>query len=183
LDILVQKSKEQCFALKVRALALLFTGAFYFIKLTVTFIYKLGIPNFMIKQTKEDYLRVIYHLQEEQDNINVNSVDISKYLNISKASVSEMIRKLIKEKLISSKSYGKIHLTKKGLSYAVKTTRKHRIIEVFLSEILKIKGNLVHEEAHRLEHAFSDNSIGAIAVLIKDKKSCPHGKPIPGVEI
>ena len=133
----------------------------------------------MIKKTKEDYLRSIYHLQEEQDNNQgVSSVDISKYLKISKSSVSEMLRKLTKEKLILSEFYGKVRFTKKGLSCAVDVTRKHRIIEVFLSEILKIKSDLIHEEAHRLEHAFSNESIESISKLIENRR-CPHGKKIP----
>ena len=134
----------------------------------------------MINKTKEDYLRAIYHLQEEQDNtVGVSSVDIHKYLHISKSSVSEMIRKLTADKLINSELYGKITLTKKGFSHAKDITRKHRIIEVFLTEILKIKLEKVHEEAHRLEHAFSDESIESICKMIKNTKNCPHGKKIP----
>ncbi len=134
----------------------------------------------MIAKTKEDYLKAIYHLAEEQDHDQiVSSIDISKYLQLSKSSVSEMIRKLTKNKLINSKLYGKVTLTKRGKSSAIEITRKHRIIEVFLSEILKIKDKLIHEEAHRLEHAFSNDSIESIFKIIKNKKSCPHGKKIP----
>ena len=133
----------------------------------------------MIEKTKEDYLRAIYHLMEEQEKDCVSAVDIRSYLKISKASVSEMIRKLTREKLVHSEPYGKVTLTKRGLSYAVSITRKHRIIEVFLAEFLKIKQSLVHEEAHRLEHAFSNESIKSIYKMIKNTKNCPHGKRIP----
>jgi DtxR family Mn-dependent transcriptional regulator len=135
----------------------------------------------MIEKTKEDYLRAIYHISEEQANNSVSSVDIGKYLDVSKSTVSEMLRKLDKDKLVASKLYGKISLTRKGLLYAVKITRKHRVIEVFLSETLKLKSKLIHEEAHRLEHAFSDESIESISKLIKNKKQCPHGKKIPNL--
>ncbi len=135
----------------------------------------------MIKKTKEDYLRAIYHIQEEkQDNKpGVKSIHVCEYLNISKSSVSEMLKKLAKERLIQPISYGKIKLTKKGLNEAINVTKRHRIIEAFLSEILRIRPNLVHYEAHRLEHAFSNDSIDSIAILIKNTKNCPHGKPIP----
>ncbi len=134
----------------------------------------------MIETTKQDYLRVIYHFVEEQgDEKKVNSVDIAKYMSISKSSVSEMLRKLVKEDLIKPIQYGKVIFTKKGLKESIDVTKKHRIIEVFLSEILKINKRIIHDEAHRLEHAFSKESISAIEKLIKNTKNCPHGKPIP----
>ncbi len=134
----------------------------------------------MIKKTKEDYLRAIYHFQEEQDNkAGVSSINIADYLNISKSSVSEMLRKLAKEGLIHPLSYKKIKLTKKGLTESITVTKKHRIIEVFLSNILKIRSKNIHKEAHRLEHAFSNDSLNSIKKLIKNTANCPHGKPIP----
>lgn len=135
----------------------------------------------MIKKAKEDYLRAIYHFQEEENNAEegVSSVRLSEYLGISKPTVSEMLRKLMKEHLINKMPYGKINLTKKGLEESKAITKKHRIIEVFLSQVLKINQSIVHEEAHRLEHAFSNDSIISISKLIKNPKSCPHGKPIP----
>jgi len=135
----------------------------------------------MIKKTKEDYLRAIYHIQEEKENNNkgVKSIDVCRYLKISKSSVSEMLRKLTKDGSIQQSSYGKIRLTKKGLSGSIFITKKHRIIEAFLSNVLKIDSKDVHEEANRLEHAFSDDSINSIAQLTRNTKSCPHGKPIP----
>lgn len=146
-----------------------------------TFIYKLGIPNFMIKRSKEDYLRAIYHFQEEENNMEsgVSSISLAEYLRISKPTVSEMLRKLMKENLVHKTLYGKITLTKKGLNESKAITKKHRIIEVFLTQVLKINRSIVHEEAHRLEHAFSNDSIMSISRLIKNPKSCPHGKPIP----
>ena len=128
--------------------------------------------------TIQDYLRTIYHLSEENKTDDVSSVDIQRYLDLSKSSVSEMIKKLAKENLIHAKPYGKVKLTKSGLSSSCDITRKHRIIEVFLREILKIKAEKIHEEAHRLEHAFSDDSINSIYKIIHNKKSCPHGKEI-----
>lgn len=129
--------------------------------------------------TIQDYLRTIYHLSEENKTEDVRSVDVQRYLELSKPSVSEMIKKLAKGNLIRAKPYGKVKLTKKGLSYSSNITRKHRIIEVFLKEILKIKAEKIHGEAHRLEHAFSDDSINSIFKMVHNKKNCPHGKKIP----
>ena len=134
----------------------------------------------MIKRAKEDYLRAIYHLQEDKKDVKegINSIKLSKYLEISKPTISEMLRKLMKERLIHTTHYGKIKLTKKGLYESRAITKKHRIIEAFLDKTLKINHKTIHEEAHRLEHAFSNDSINSISKLIKDTKSCPHGKPI-----
>ncbi len=134
----------------------------------------------MIKKTEEDYLRVIYHFQEEQaSELGVSSVDLCEYLGLSKSSVSEMLGKLAKKGLVKHSSYGKVTLTQKGLKESVNVTKKHRIIEVFLSKVLRIKSKATHNEAHRLEHAFSDESISSIRKLIRNTGSCPHGKPIP----
>ncbi|MDP6139169.1 MAG: metal-dependent transcriptional regulator [Candidatus Woesearchaeota archaeon] len=135
----------------------------------------------MINRTKEDYLRTIYHLSEEHQKNEVSSVHLCKCLKVSKSSVSEMLRKLIRDHLVKDFFYGKIKLTAKGKKESLKVTKKHRIIELFLSEILRLDQNLIHEEAHKLEHAFCDESISKINKLLKNPKSCPHGKPIPKI--
>jgi DtxR family Mn-dependent transcriptional regulator len=61
---------------------------------------------------------------------------------------------------------------------AKKVTKKHRIIESFLKNIIKLNSDLIHDEAHKLEHAFSDKSINKIYSLLRNPKYCPHGKPI-----
>lgn len=131
----------------------------------------------MFTANKEDYLRGLYILQEEKGEI--KSIDLAHYLNISKPSVSEMIQKLNKEGVISYKKYSKIKFTSKGRKLAQKLTSKHRLIELFLKNMLKIKSNNVHQEAHRLEHAFSDDSIVKLRKILGDPKKDPHGKPIP----
>lgn len=89
-----------------------------------------------------------------------------------------MLKKLKKCRLIEHASYKKIRLTLKGRRESIVVTKKHRIIESFLFKILNLKPTLIHKEAHKLEHAFSDNSISKINALLKNPKFCPHGKPI-----
>jgi len=132
----------------------------------------------MIDKTREDYLRAIYHIGEERNRPEIDSIDLCKYLNLSKPSVSEMLKKLKQNKLIEHRSYKKIRLTQKGRQESIAITKKHRIIESFLFCVLNLKPNLIHEEAHKLEHAFSDKSILKINRLLKNPKFCPHGKPI-----
>ena len=131
----------------------------------------------MFTANKEDYLRALYILEEEKHEL--KSIDLAHYLNISKPSVSEMVQELNKEGLISYKKYSKLNFTSKGRRIAQKLTSKHRLIELFLKKILKVKSDGVHEEAHRLEHAFSDESIWKIRKLLRNPKKDPHGKPIP----
>tara|TARA_Y100000294_G_C8527965_1_gene325731 strand:+ start:54 stop:452 length:399 start_codon:yes stop_codon:yes gene_type:complete len=127
-------------------------------------------------QSEENYLRAIYHLKEE--NKEIRSVELADYLDISKASVSEMLRSLFEKGLIKDPRYKEVELTKKGLNQAINFTNKHRIIERFLQDILKISKNKIHEEAHKLEHTFSEESITKLNSLLNKPKSCPHGKPI-----
>ena len=131
----------------------------------------------MFTPHKEDYLRALYVLEEEKGEL--KSIDVAKYLNISKPSVSEMVRELNKEGLIFYKKYSKLKFTAKGQKIARKLTSKHRIIEIFLKDLLKINSKDIHEEAHRLEHAFSDKSIDKLREILGNPKKDPHGKPIP----
>lgn len=131
----------------------------------------------MESASREDYLRGMYHLMEEEGS--VRSVDLADYLDVTKPSVSEMLRELNKEGLIQYKRYSKVKLTGKGHKIARNLTSKHRIIESFLKYMLKIDTKKIHDEAHRLEHAFSDESIGKLRRLLGNPKQDPHGKPIP----
>ncbi len=131
----------------------------------------------MFTANREDYLRGLYILEEEKGEI--KSIDLAHYLNVSKPSVSEMINQLNKERLISHKKYSRLKFTAQGRRIAQNLTSKHRLIESFLKNMLKISPKNVHQEAHRLEHAFSDESIERLRRLLHNPKTDPHGKPIP----
>ena len=130
----------------------------------------------MFTANREDYLRGLYILQEEKGEI--KSIDLAHYLNVSKPSVSEMVKELDKEGLISYKKYSRLRFTSRGRIIARKLTSKHRLIEIFLKNVLKIKSKNIHQEAHRLEHAFSDESMTKLRKLLGNPKRDPHGKPI-----
>jgi len=129
--------------------------------------------------SKEDYLRAVYHLKEENDD--VRSVQVASYLQVSKPSVSEMLKNLDKDGFIEYKKYSKILLTKKGLNVSKNLTARHRIIETFLKDILNINQKKIHNEAHKLEHAFSDESVHKLNKFLGNPKTDPHGKPIPKI--
>ncbi|HLD18686.1 MAG TPA: metal-dependent transcriptional regulator [Candidatus Nanoarchaeia archaeon] len=129
----------------------------------------------MVSVAKEDYVRAVYLLQTKGEPY---LSDLAEYLNITKPSASEMSKKLTKQGYLLHQPYGELKLTAKGIKLAEKLTYKHRIIEVFLSQILNLQDNKIHNEAHKLEHAFSDESIERIRKLIKNPQTCPHGQPI-----
>ncbi len=134
----------------------------------------------MIKQSREDYLRAIYDYWEQKDKV-IRSVDIAEYLIVSKASVSQMLKKLAKQGFVRIKPYSQILFTARGLRLAKKITYKHRIIEVFLKEVLGVDNLKIHQEAHELEHCFSDNVIKKLAKFVNNPKYCPGGKKIPKI--
>lgn len=129
----------------------------------------------------EDYLRVIYSLFERNQDKKqgIKSIDISRDLKISRPSVSAMIKKLARLGYLKADSYSKIFMTKKGWNEAKRIMHNHRIIEVFLADILGYGINKVHEEAHRLEHAFSEESIRRLDNFLNNPKLSPLGMRIP----
>ena len=131
----------------------------------------------MFTAHKEDYLRGLYILEEEKGEI--KSIDLAHYLNVTKPSVSEMVKELNREGLIYHKKYSTLNFTPNGRKIAKKLTSKHRLIELFLKNILKINSRKIHEEAHRLEHAFSNEAISKLRKFLGNPKKDPHGKPIP----
>jgi DtxR family Mn-dependent transcriptional regulator len=134
----------------------------------------------MSHENREDYLRAIFCSQEKGDK-KVQSVNVAEYLQISKPAVSAMLKKLKRDKLIKMAPYSEIILTAKGLKEAKKITFKHRITETFLKETLGFENNRVHREAHKIEHALSDEVAQSLATLLKNPKFCPCGHPIPKV--
>ena len=127
----------------------------------------------------DDYLRTVYDLFEKQKNKEgVKAIDVAKNLNVSKPSVSAMIKKLIKLRYLKAKPYSKIHFTKKGLEEAKRLVRNHRVIGVFLEKIFKYDVKKVHEEAHRLEHAFSQESIKKLDSFLKNQGLSTNEKMI-----
>ena len=103
--------------------------------------------------------------------------NLAEYLNISPASVSEMIKKLSNENYLILEGRN-INLTKKGSDIAVNIIRKHRVWEVFLVEKLGYDTDEIHEEAEVLEHVTSDKLLQKLEKFLFYPKECPHGSPI-----
>lgn len=130
-------------------------------------------------QSQEDYLKTIYSLREKASGGDVKSVAIAKNLYVSKAAVSKMIRRLRNQNLVKTDPYSAVKLTQKGERQAKMLVRKHRLIEVFLVNHLKIDQKKMHEEAHKIEHTFSDETTKKLEIFLGVPKFSPEGHPIP----
>lgn len=127
---------------------------------------------------REDYLKLIFELGGDENK--VNNKQIVSGLNVSAASVSEMIAKLVKEKLVEHSPYQGVQLTHSGLKKASTLIRKHRLWEVFLVEHLNYSWNEVHDEAEVLEHVTSKRLTDRLETYLNAPQFCPHGGVIPG---
>ena len=130
----------------------------------------------------EEYLEALYNLT--QGGRTARTSEISKRLNIAPASVTEMLRKLADRGLVNYSPYQGVTLTEEGLKIAAKMTRKHRLLERFLHDILKIGNDRVHKEACEMEHALSDETERALCLTLKSPDKCPDDeKIIPACEL
>jgi DtxR family Mn-dependent transcriptional regulator len=125
----------------------------------------------------EDYLKAIYELERSAETAETNA--IAALLGIAPASVSGMVRRLVEQGLITHERYHGVKLTALGRRAALKTLRRHRVIEAYLTSALGYSWDRVHDEAERLEHAASDELIDRMAKAIGEPETDPHGAPIP----
>jgi len=128
----------------------------------------------------EDYLKAIYDLERGAQAATTN--EIAERLAISPASVSGMMRRLADQGLITHEPYRGVRLTEDGRRAALRTLRRHRILECYLTEVLGYPWDRVHDEAEQLEHAASEELIERMASALGDPAHDPHGAPIPSRE-
>ena len=123
-----------------------------------------------------EYAEAIWELEEA--GIPVLQARIARWLGVSPASVSEMVRRMQTEGLVTTED--DLTLTDEGRHLAAVVVRRHRLAERFLSEVLKLPWAKVHEEAEVWETMISDDVEKAMWAVMDDPKTCPHGNPIPG---
>ena len=128
----------------------------------------------------EDYLKAIYDLERGAQAATTN--EIAERLAISPASVSGMMRRLADQGLITHEPYRGVRLTEDGRRAALRTLRRHRILECYLTEVLGYPWDRAHDEAEQLEHAASEELIERMASALGDPAHDPHGAPIPSRE-
>ncbi len=125
----------------------------------------------------EDYLKAIYEL--ERDAVSASTSDLAELLSRSAASVTNMVKSLAEQGLVSHVPYHGVRLSAEGRTAALRIIRRHRIIETYLIERLGYSWDGVHPEAERLEHAVSDELVDRMAQALGNPATDPHGSPIP----
>ncbi len=136
----------------------------------------------MPRKSVEDYLKAVYNLSKDGDP--VSTTDISRTLSVAPASVTEMLKKLAEKEYIRYSPYHGTTLTGAGREIAERTVRKHRLLERFLSDLLKIDKEKVHRQACEMEHTLSDDAEESLCRLLKHPDRCPDdGKAIPPCDL
>ena len=131
--------------------------------------------NFSISE--ENYIKSIYHLQVINERVNAKMLSVA--VNTKGASVTDMLKKLHKKKLVDYQPYKSFILTDTGRKMALDVVRKHRLWEFFLVNKLGFKWDQVHEIAEDLEHINSLELINRLDLYLDYPSFDPHGDPIP----
>jgi DtxR family Mn-dependent transcriptional regulator len=131
----------------------------------------------------EDYLKTIFEITTTEERASTN--EIAQRLGVSPASVTGMLQKLsaTEPPLVDYQKHYGAALTEDGKKVALETLRHHRLIELFLHQILGYEWDEVHEEAERLEHVISEEFEEAIAEALGNPVLDPHGDPIPSRDL
>jgi DtxR family Mn-dependent transcriptional regulator len=132
-----------------------------------------------LSRSEADYLKAIYHLLRKEGGERVGTVVLAKWLGISAASVTSMVKKLAEAGYVTHSPYQGVALTERGEKAALEMLRHHRLLETFLSEHLGMPWHEVHAEADRLEHALSETLEDRLDAFLGYPTIDPHGAPIP----
>lgn len=135
----------------------------------------------MPSATVEDYLKALYQL-EQQENGKARIKDIASLLDVSLPSVTTMMKSLDDHGFVERTAYRGVSLTERGRLAALRVIRNHRLIELFLVEVLGYTWDEVHAEAERLEHSMSDTLTNRIDHYLGYPRVDPHGDPIPDAD-
>lgn len=134
----------------------------------------------VLSQSVEDYLKAIYKLETEEKG--ASTTRIADALDVSSASATNMVKRLSDMGLVNYQSYKGANLTESGRKIALEIIRHHRLLELYLLEVMGYSWDEVHDEAEKLEHHISEQFEDKIAELLDNPTHDPHGDPIPTKE-
>ncbi len=129
-----------------------------------------------VTDAEEEYLQAIFWLQEA--GLPMTAANVARAMQLSAPTVHEMVGRLEKDGYIRRDASKRLEFTDSGREHAEGIVRRHRLIERFLTDVLNIPWDEVHEEAERLEHAMSPVLEERMLAAIGTAKTCPHGHPI-----
>jgi DtxR family transcriptional regulator, Mn-dependent transcriptional regulator len=131
----------------------------------------------------EDYLKVIYQLNQEEPQVgSVSGQRIAERLGVASPSVTNMVKRLRELGLVEYERYRGVQLSVEGERLALEVVRHHRLLERYLVEALGYRWDEVHDEAERLEHHISEALEARMAAALGDPTVDPHGDPIPHLD-
>jgi DtxR family Mn-dependent transcriptional regulator len=133
----------------------------------------------MASLTVENYVKSIYQLAQQAATDEVATGQIAAALGVLPGTVTSMLKTLDDSNLATYTPYEGVRLTPPGRALALRVLRRHRLIEQFLSQTLKLTWDEVHEEAEHMEHAVSDALVDRIDAYLGHPTTDPHGDPIP----
>ena len=125
----------------------------------------------------EDYLKVIYRLQEKSGVARTS--DIVELLQVAPGTVTNTVDRLEKGGLVTHEPYKGVKLTEEGRKIALRVIRRHRLLERLLTDILHVNWSEAHTAACRLEHGITSNITKNLEKALGHPRTCPHGNPIP----
>jgi len=136
-----------------------------------------------ISGASQDYLKAIYHLSRQ--NGRATTSQLADHLSVKPASVTNMLKKMAvaDPPLVNYQKHQGATLTPSGQKIALEVLRHHRLLELFLHEILGFSWDEVHDEAERMEHCISERMEERIAALLGNPEYNPHGAPIPDYDL
>jgi DtxR family Mn-dependent transcriptional regulator len=135
----------------------------------------------MITSTVENYLKALF-LLDPYDEKPVATGKLAQSLNVTPGSATSMIKTLAQAGLVNHRPHYGVRLSERGRDVAVHVVRRHRIVELFLVQILGMDWSQVHDEAEQLEHVVSDDVIHRMDALLGYPTVDPHGDPIPAAD-
>lgn len=130
--------------------------------------------------TVENYVKAIFNICATEANHSAATGKVAAALQVSPGTVTSMLKSLDENGLASYTPYEGVRLTDSGSSLALKILRRHRLIELFLTETLDLSWDQVHTDAEQLEHLMSDFLVDRIDQRLGFPRFDPHGDPIPG---
>jgi DtxR family transcriptional regulator, Mn-dependent transcriptional regulator len=138
----------------------------------------LNMEIYMDSERTQEYLEAIYK-EQSKSGPSVSTSFLAKDLGVSPPAVTDMLRHLERRGLIDYKPNEGVSLTEIGMSKALEVIRRHRLWERFLTDVLGMTWDTVHDEACKLEHIASTEVTERLARILGDADTCPHGQPIP----
>lgn len=131
----------------------------------------------MPSESTENYLTELLRLEER--GVRATTSELADRLAVARPSVSGMLERLAEDGFVVRERYRPVRLTRRGRAAARRVLHRHRLIETFLVDILGLPADRVHAEAHRLEHAMSDEVVQRLDRWLGHPRHDPHGTPIP----